>query len=115
LLEKIYSLCVLKRNYASQIPFHTGIPIGKDIPPMQVRIIELKFTSREIDRYIPMHNAALSCLTKIVDDASGKRRIVFDMQTWCALSHFATWIGFVHCLDIKREDLQEYRDNDFNL
>ncbi|KAI9777953.1 MAG: hypothetical protein M1839_008488 [Geoglossum umbratile] len=115
LLEKIYSICMLKRNYASRIPFDTGIPIGEDIPPMQVRTVELKFSAREVDRYTPMHNAALSCLTKVIDDSTGKKRVVFDMQIWRALSHFATWIGFEHCLDIKGDDLQEYRNSDFNL
>jgi hypothetical protein len=114
-LEKVYSICVLKRNYASRIPFDNETTIGADIPPMQVRTVELKFTADELKRYTPMHNIALSNLTKVLDDGSGKMRVVFDMRVWRSLTHFSTWLGFEHCLHIKADILEEHRSRGVDI
>ncbi|KAI9869289.1 MAG: hypothetical protein M1813_000077 [Trichoglossum hirsutum] len=114
-LEKVYSICVLKRNYASRIPFDNETTIGADIPPMQVRTVELKFTADELKRYTPMHNIALSNLTKVLDDGSSKMRVVFDMRVWRSLTHFSTWLGLEHCLHIKADILEEHRSRGVDI
>ncbi|KAG8528913.1 uncharacterized protein KY384_006602 [Bacidia gigantensis] len=87
-LAMVFRQCLLRRTYASKVPFYTGEPIGSRMPRVQSFIIVCNMTPAEKQTYDRFDTEASSGLI------TGKEKLKWNLGVFRLLGLASTWVHF---------------------
>lgn len=93
-LRTVLAELMIRRTLLSRIPFDSDIAIGADIPPLQRKVVDVKFNDVEADEYkrfsLP-HKRGL-----FIKSQTDPNKYVWNMQKLRKLVLLTSWLGFYY-------------------
>jgi SNF2 family DNA or RNA helicase len=91
-MAMIWQKCLLRRTFASSIPFINGTSIGSEIPATVSSRIELSFTAEEQQKHDVLYHKNIKNLPRRMRNG----KIGWNMAVYRNLVLYSTWLGFEH-------------------
>ena len=99
-IRAIWERCMLRRTYASRIPFRDGTEIANDMPASISYSIETNFVTHE--KFI--HDCLAEPLYPKIGKTLPDGKVVWNFGIVRRLILYATWLGFEHLQSLTLQD-----------